>query len=524
MKTGGHQERKKSLMIWHDRNQLAMCGKKMENRDKGQDIIKDSAVLVFVRLITLSVSIIQTMILSRTLTKAGYGTYSQAVLIISFSAPLFSLGLGEAVNYFFNRAADKEVKESAINTIFLISIISGLACGLLIWMSQRQIAGYFGNAAVLELILLIAFRPCLQNLIALYQPLYISSGYAGAIAVRNLLVSIAQVGVVSGASYFWGSMERLFLLLLLLDMIQLFCFGAVYRKRQFAISVFRADFSLIGRILRYALPMLLAASLSTISINIDQLMVSGLMGTEHYALYSNVSRELPFAVVISSFTAVVTPLVIRYINAGEHQRFKDLWSSYMEMGYRVTWPLCVGAAVMAPEMIEVLYSEAYLNPDGVMVFRIYTVAAMLRFTYFGMIPTALGRTDVVLKYSGISCLINVCLNYPMYLLLGLPGPAAATVASMVIGALLYFRASARLVNISLWEVLDVGRIARFMGQMAACGVAVRAAVSMVEKYHSDAFIDLMLGYLVFNVVIFIWNLKSLKILISVLRKESQECY
>ena len=483
-----------------------------------EDVVRNSAMLVFVRTVTMLVGIVQTMILSRTLSKADYGTYSQALLITSFSAPFFSLGLENAVNYFFNKSAKIEIKEKFINTIFMISVLSGLVCGLLILTLQNRIVGYLGNLAVRGLILWIAFRPCLQNLIALYQPLFISNGDAAIIAKQNLIISIIQVGVIGGVSYFSNDIRLIFILLLLLDIIQLFCFAYIYQKRKFAIAVFKADFSLIGEVLKYALPMLLAASLSTISLNIDKLMISGLMSTEEYALYSNVSKELPFAFIVSSFTAVVAPLIIRYVNGGKNEEFKSLWSAYLEVGYKVTWPLCVGAAILAPEMIEVLYSETYLSSEGIQVFRIYTAASMMRFTYFGMIPTALGRTDIVLKYSIISCLINICLNYPMYLLFGMPGPAVATVVSLVISAILYFNASTKLVYISLWEVLKPKKIMRIFMEMILCGVIVRVITSAIENVCSSVFINLLLCFTFFIAMIYGKNFKSLKALLVTMRK------
>ncbi len=486
----------------------------------GDDIVSSSIALVFVRVITMLVGIVQTMILSRTLTKADYGTYSQALLIISFAVPFFSLGLENAVNYFFNKSAETASKEKFINTIFTVSIFSGILCGMFMIGFRNQIAGYFKNTAILGLIFWIAFRPCLQNLISLYQPLYISSGYTGTIAGRNLIISIVQIGIVGGISCFSNNIRLIFILLLLLDMIQFFWFAEVYRKRKFAVSIFEADFSLVREILKYAFPMLFAASLSTISLNIDKLMVSGFMSTEDYALYANVSKELPFAFIVSSFTAVVTPLIVQYISSGEYEKFKNLWSSYLEVGYKVTWPLCIGAAILAPEMIEVLYSAAYLSNDGVIVFCIYTVASMMRFTYFGMVPTALGRTDIVLKYSVISCAINICLNYPMYLWLGMPGPAAATVISLIISAVLYFRTSAKLVNISFWEVLIPKKIICLFTEMGICGVTVRLLVSLIGNFCSNAFVKWFPGYFLFNALIFGWNYKGLKSLLGTMRERN----
>lgn len=251
----------------------------------------------------------------------------------------------------------------------------------MILIFRTQIVGYFANDAVSGLLIYIAFRPCIQNLVALYQPLFISSGYAKTIAMRNLIISIGQICIVGGVSYFTSNIALIFLLLLVLDILQYACFVLIYTKRQFKISILKADVTIVREILRYALPLLLGTSIGTISINIDKFMVSGMMSTEDYALYANVSKELPFSFVISSFTAVVMPVIVRYINNGENNKFKELWSCYLELGYKITWPLCIGAAALAPEAIELLYSKIYLSADGTMVFRIYTIVAMMRFTF-----------------------------------------------------------------------------------------------------------------------------------------------
>ncbi|MCI8681496.1 MAG: oligosaccharide flippase family protein [Lachnospiraceae bacterium] len=483
-------------------------------------IVSDSVFLVFVRVVTLSVNLVQTMILSRTLTKTSYGTYSQAVLLISSLAPIFSLGLNDAINYFFNKSTEEKVRKKYVNTIFSLSILSGAICGIMILIFRTQIVGYFANDAVSGLLIYIAFRPCIQNLVALYQPLFISSGYAKTIAMRNLIISIGQICIVGGVSYFTSNIALIFLLLLVLDILQYACFVLIYTKRQFKISILKADVTIVREILRYALPLLLGTSIGTISINIDKFMVSGMMSTEDYALYANVSKELPFSFVISSFTAVVMPVIVRYINNGENNKFKELWSCYLELGYKITWPLCIGAAALAPEAIELLYSKIYLSADGTMVFRIYTIVAMMRFTFFGMVPSALGRTDIVMKYSIIGCAINICLNYPMFYLMGMPGPAMATVISMVVSAALYFRASSKLVNIRISEVLKPKQILLLGLEMLVCGIGIRLIVSTMELRFMNAFANFALGYVLFNVIVLGLNIKSFKRVLKSLKGDN----
>ena len=145
---------------------------------------------------------------------------------------------------------------------------------------------------------------------------------------------------------------------------------------------------------------------------------------------------------------------------------------------------------------------------------------MMRFTFFGMVPSALGRTDIVMKYSIIGCAINICLNYPMFYLIGMPGPAMATVISMLVSATLYFRASSKLVNIRISEVLKPKQIFLLGLEMLVCGVGIRLIVSSVELYATNVFINFVLGYMLFNVIVLGLNIKSLKRVLKSLKGDN----
>ena len=93
----------------------------------------DSIILTFVQCITLVTSMVQTMLLSRVLTKTEYGTYSQGILVINFVTPFLLLGLSNAINFFYNQGKEKRVIRKYINTIFsIVVIIGGIAGGIII--------------------------------------------------------------------------------------------------------------------------------------------------------------------------------------------------------------------------------------------------------------------------------------------------------------------------------------------------------------------------------------------------------
>jgi len=486
--------------------------------NKRNSIAKDSFVLMFVKCITLAVGIVQAMILARTLSKELYGTYSEALLVISFFSPLFSLGLDNAINYFFNKTNDFDCKSNYINTIVFLSGLFGLCGGIILFICKNVISAYYGNSEIIPIMIYIAFRPCLTNLIALYQPLYISSGYARVIAIRNLVISICQVLIIALCSARTDNLTTIFLFLLILDIVQLFFFAQYYGHNNFHINPFKYKREYIKSILTYAVPMMLANAVSTLSINMDNLVISNLMTVKDYALYTNMSKELPFSFIAASFTAVVTPQIVKLLSNNKIDKFRALWSDYLEIGYTVTWPLCIGAFLMAPQLIEILYSTKYLDTQGIIVFRIYTIVAMIRFTYFGMVPTALGETKIVFYYSLISLGINMCLNYLFFYLIGMCGPPFATFLSIVIMGFFYFRRSMLLTKSNFVIVFRLKKALILCIEMIIVGVLTIYFNKLISLFSLNVIVDFLAGFCFFVGIIFLLKYKDMKRLINNMNK------
>lgn len=451
---------------------------------KKQNILGDSVLLSVVRIVTIFAGMVQTMILARTLTKELYGTFSQTLLVHSFIAPLLSLGLEASISFFFNKTDNQIERGKAINTIFFLTVLAGIAGAVLLTGARKPIAGFFSNPELIPLVLYISIRPLLTNLITLYQPLYVSLGYTKIIAIRNLLVSVFQVLFILFVSLYIKSLVALLLVFILLDILQIVIFSHFLSSRYSSIHLLKFDKALLRPILQFALPMLFSSFLGTISINFDKLLIGRMMSTEDFALYSNMAKELPLSFIVASITTVITPHIIKYLHQGDKDTFKELWSDYIEVGYSVTWTLIVGLFVVSSEAITILYSTKYLDSVGIVVFRLYLVVAAFRFTYFGMIPSALGKTRIILLYTTIAIVINVALNYPFFLLFGMIGPAIATIISMLLSAVLYFAHSLRLVNLRL---TDIFRMPNLFGLFLiyAIGILIQMVGYRVLKTYTD---------------------------------------
>lgn len=453
-------------------------------------------MLLFVKCLVAIVRIAQVMILTRALTKEAYGTYSQALLVITLFAPLFSLGLENAVNYFFNKSGADEEKARWTDTILGFSFAAGIIGAVLLFVFRDQVGAYYHNAALVPLMAYVVLRPGLQNLVTNYQNLYISSGLAKAIAVRNLLVSIAQIAIVALAVLFTDDLALIFALLLALDVVQVAVFARYFDVKRFKLKPWRVARSCVVPVLAFSVPMLLANSVGVISGNLSRLLVGNIMSIEDFALYSLMSTELPFSFVIASFTTVVTPKIVSLLARNDRPSFLKLWADYIEFGYTVTWPLCIAAFVVAPQLIEVLYSAEYLDPSGIAVFRIVLVASMFRFTYFGLVPTAFGESRIVLLYSFVAFAVNVPLTFVLFAAWGMVGASLASVVAMAVSGVLYFARSARLAETSLASVFRTKKLLSLVAETVLLAIATDVLLLALAPFGLGALVECILAFAV----------------------------
>lgn len=188
-------------------------------------------------------------------------------------------------------------------------------------------------------------------------------------------------------------------------------------------------------------------------------MIGGFLDTEALAIYTNSAREIALTVISTSFIAVLMPKLSKLIKERKVKEAVEIWKSTTSFTYIF---MCFGVAalvVFAPQVITILYSEKYLPGTG--VFRIYTLILLWRTAYFGTMLSLHGETKKILYCSIASMLINVVLNYVLYVTLGFCGPAWSTFISIGIVDMLQLKLSARITGIPvsrLFPWMDLLRI------------------------------------------------------------------
>lgn len=429
----------------------------------------DAILLMLVKLVTMALGFAVTRLLSQYLTVYDYGTYSQALLLVSTVSSLTVLGMLDGVNYYYCSQRDPETREAYMATIFACQCIVSTVAGFAVLALSGVISAYFENPDLKGFLGFCAVLPLLQNLLGMLQILLVSVGKARMLAARNLVVSLARLAVVVLVVSAVRSAGVVLLTTLVLDIFQILFFVVTLRGSGCRIRFRRVDFRLVKTIFSYCAPMAVFTAVNALNRDLDKHLIALMTDTETVALYTNASKQLPFDIIATSFCTVLLPKITRMVSEKDFPEARSLYKVFLEIAYVTTAILCGAALAASPQLLQLLYSEKYA--DGLDVFRIYILVDMIRFASITLILSAAGKTRLLMGMGLATLGLNAVLNVAFYQIWGLTGPAAATfVASLAMGIVLLCL-SARQLEGSLRDFFD-GKYLLGIALESAVGIPV----------------------------------------------------
>lgn len=440
-----------------------------------KSIGKDALILTSSRIIGLAISMMTVMVLSRTITLTEYGTYSQMMTIMNIIAAIFTLGFPASINYFIAGEDDENFRSQFISVYYTFSTIISIIAGLFLVLNIVNISKYYNNYKLLNYKHIFMFYPwvvIIKNSIANVLIVY---SRARKLLKFNILHSTTIFILVIISNIYEFNFET-FMMLLLID--EVIFSTSVYMIVRNLTSNFKFMFNwnLLKEIFKYALPIGVASIIGTLGIQLDKMIIGRLFDTEFLAIYTNASKELPVTFIASSITAVLIPHVVSKLKEKRVKEAVLLWKEAAYISFLFISFFSVALIVFAPEVIIVLYSEKYIA--GVTIFRIYNMVLLLRFTYFGLLLNATGKTKLIMYSSLCSLLLNLILSLVLYRLIGYTGPAIATLISMLLVAIFQLSASCNAINIKFKEILPWTKITRLLFINVVTGVIM----AMLKKF------------------------------------------
>ena len=445
----------------------------------------DALLLTAVKLMTMLLSLVTTRLLSQYLTTYDYGTYSQVLLISSTIASITILGMMDGMNFFFCSEKDTERREAYVATIYLMQLALGVIMGAAVML---PICAYMDNPELKKLMLFAAILPTLQNLIYISQVLLISVGKAKVLALRNLVISVLKLAAIIIVVHFVKDIALILIVSVLLDAFQLLIFYFILRKNGCLIRFTKADLRLILPILRYCVPMAVFVMLNTLNRDCDKYVIAAFTDTETLAVYTNASKALPIDIVMSSFITILLPVITRGISEKRNSETIEVYRLFLEISYISTAVLGGCILVSAPEFVSLLYSDKYLG--GLSVFCIYILIDMVKFMSITLLLTAAGKTRILMFISLGAILSNIGLNILFYKLMGLIGPAIATLAVTFAAGLLILYFSAKELDGRIRELFDLRFLIKFFAVLTAAVFLFGYIRILLEKLEMNSYLIL----------------------------------
>ena len=445
----------------------------------------DALLLTAVKLMTMLLSLVTTRLLSQYLTTYDYGTYSQVLLISSTIASITILGMMDGMNFFFCSEKDTERREAYVATIYLMQLALGVIMGAAVML---PICAYMDNPELKKLMLFAAILPTLQNLIYISQVLLISVGKAKVLALRNLVISVLKLAAIIIVVHFVKDIALILIVSVLLDAFQLLIFYFILRKNGCLIRFTKADLRLILPILRYCVPMAVFVMLNTLNRDCDKYVIAAFTDTETLAVYTNASKALPIDIVMSSFITILLPVITRGISEKRNSETIEVYRLFLEISYISTAVLGGCILVSAPEFVSLLYSDKYLG--GLSVFCIYILIDMVKFMSITLLLTAAGKTRILMFISLGAILSNIGLNILFYKLMGLIGPAIATLAVTFAAGILILYFSAKELDGRIRELFDLRFLIKFFAVLTAAVFLFGYIRILLEKLEMNSYLIL----------------------------------
>jgi O-antigen/teichoic acid export membrane protein len=205
-----------------------------------------------------------------------------------------------------------------------------------------------------------------------------------------------------------------------------------------------------------------------LGVQFDKYLLSVIAAPQAFAAYAVGAFELPLVSGVAySVTNALMPELTRRHGTGDLVGARTLWHAAMVKVSAIMFPVFVFTVIMAEPMMRTLFSSAYA--DAAIPFRIIALLLPLRLCGYGAVSRSLGQSRPVLWGSLGAATVNLGLAWPLYALLGLAGPALATILGQMTAIATILWAIRRALDARPSELLPLRGLARTMAAAILAG-------------------------------------------------------
>ncbi len=406
------------------------------------------------------------MVLARWLTPADFGRVAMIGVVTGFLSLFGELGIGPAL------IQKRELQKAHLAAAFWGSLVAGLVLMLLLMVSAPAVGAIYADAGLVPLTVALAVNFPLVALATVPVQLLQRELRLDRLALVELL-SLVGGGVlaVSLALYGAGAWSLVGQTLATSGTTVLVAWTlAPARLKDTRGSSVRAVCEALGELLRFGRPLVGSNVLTYITRNADTALIGRFLGAHALGYYALAYRLLLFPLQNISW-ALGRTLFPALARVSDPEHVRRGYRRVVEAIALVAFPMMIGMAIVAPELIRLLYGPQW--EPAMLPARLFCVLGALQAigTTIGPLCLSQGRPDVLFRWnllfapavvgsivlgvrwglggvalayasvSGVAwyfshALANRVIALPMSLFFRALAPAAASTAVMALGVIL----------------------------------------------------------------------------------------
>ena len=400
---------------------------------------------------------------ARLFTVEEMGTYKTFYLLYPTLYGLAQLGMAESLYYFVPRATGN-VGRYVCNAALSL-LVAGLAAFALLYAFRGDIAAYFNNPAVVGIVVPLGLFLTLMLVGTVLEITMISRKQHMSAAIAYALSDIGRTALFIVPALLVGHVQAVFYGAVAFAAIRLAVMLIVV-ARQYG-REFRPDVALWRSQLGYALPFALAVSLEVILISYHQYVVGGTVTPEMFAIYAMGCMTIPLVDLIMTSTTSVMMVKMAEHSTDRHEALQLFHDTISRLAFLIA-PVAIGLAVLARPFIITLYTGTYAA--SVPIFTVWALTLLPAIFAVDAFLRVYAETRFLLVMNVVRLGFVIALIGWFMGTFGLPGAVLVTLTATVAAKSLAVVRIARLLQVSLAEVLPWRTIGRIGARAMAAAV------------------------------------------------------
>ena len=435
-----------------------------------------AAYIALGKILAMAAQFVMPLFLTRFLSKADYGLYSQFYLILGFVSAIFAFGIQSNLYYFYPGKNESEQRTIVQNT-FLLLLFFGLLGVLLLFIPFIK-TGLIGDGPLLDYfyIILINIYLCIPATIIL--PLATVRKDKWITIIYPPADVLLKVALIIPIALYFKTLYAIFVAILLLHSVQ-FVFILIYLLAKYGgIHIAKDSIRLIKQQLAYSLPFGFAVIINTVCQRIDKVICVSFLTPEDYATYSVAFFGIPGIMQIyDSLCQVNVMNMATAFHNNQKSKIIDLYKGFVTKTLSFSIPLIIIAIIFAPQIISILFTDKYV--DSVPFFRLYVATFFIAMFGAGTILRAIGRTTISMRAFLYAAIICVPLSYFLIQQFHIWGAMISALVNTILPKILQMFFEARELNVNILNLIPVGKI----GTLLRCTIFPLIPIAILCYYY-----------------------------------------